>query len=191
MTSATATDLAEAFAELREAFGVAIDYAGTSIVAIIAEADLGRELVAGGFAQTGDLSCKVSTDDMPTGAAVGTTFAAAASTDRLTTLTNHGLSIGDRVTVEQDTGYLPAPLAEGNNYYVESVPGPAILTLSATRGGPLLDILDDGGTASIIKLMIPKIGDLAVYNGRDFRVSSVARQPGNRIVECTLRPAKR
>lgn len=104
MTSDTANDLAEAFREHRDAFGVPITFGSTEITAVIAESEFGRELAAGGFAETGDLSCKLLLAD-----------------------------------------------------------------LSAA----------------------PAIGDAATYNGRSYRVSSVAKQPGSLVIECNLRPAKR
>lgn len=104
MTSQTATDLAEAFREHRDAFGVAVTFGSTAITAIVAEAEFGRELAAGGFAETGDLACKL--------------------------------------------------------------------------------LLSDLATA-------PALGDAATYNGRAFKVSSIAKQPGSLVGECNLRPAKR
>ena len=104
MTSQTANDLADAFREHRDAFGVSIIFGATTITAIVAEAEFGRELMSGGFAETGDLSCKLLTAD-----------------------------------------------------------------LSAA----------------------PAIGGSATYNGRTYKISSVAKQPGSLVSECNLRPAKR
>jgi hypothetical protein len=104
MTAETANDLAEAFREHRDAFGVSITFGSTEITAIVAEAEFGRELAAGGFAETGDLSCKLLLSDLPTA---------------------------------------------------------------------------------------PAIGAPATYNGRTYKISSVAKQPGSLVSECNLRPAKR
>jgi hypothetical protein len=104
MNSETATSLADAFREHREAFGVSITFGSSEISAIVGESELGRELAAGGFAETGDLSVKLLTSD------------------------------------------LSAP---------------------------------------------PVIGDSASFNGRSYKVSSVARQPGSLVSECNLRPASR
>lgn len=104
MTSETASALADAFREHRDAFGVAITFGSTAITAIVAEAEFGRELASGGFAETGDLSCKLLLAD------------------------------------------LSAP---------------------------------------------PVIGGAATFNGRSFRISSTAKQPGSLVGECNLRPAKR
>ncbi len=104
MTSETATALAEAFREHRDAFGVPINIKGTTITAIVAEAEFGRELASGGYAETGDLACKLLLADLTTP---------------------------------------------------------------------------------------PAIGDAATFNGRSFRVSSLAKQFGSLVGEYTLRPAKR
>lgn len=104
MTAETASNLAEAFRELRDAFGVSVTFGTVEITAVVAEAEFGRELAAGGFAETGDIQCKILLADLP---------------------------------------------------------------------------------------VQPTIGSSAAYNGRTFRVQSVAIQPGSLIGEFTLRPAKR
>lgn len=71
MTSETATDLADAFREHRDAFGVSITFGETEITAIVAEAEFGRELAAGGFAETGDLACKLLLADLSAAPAIG------------------------------------------------------------------------------------------------------------------------
>lgn len=71
MTSETATDLAEAFREHRDAFGVSIIFGETEITAIVAEAEFGRELATGGYAETGDLACKLLLADLPAAPANG------------------------------------------------------------------------------------------------------------------------
>ena len=67
-----ANALAEAFREHRDAFGVAITF-GTApeITAIVGESDLGRELVGGGFAEVGDLKCKLLLADLTSPPALG------------------------------------------------------------------------------------------------------------------------
>jgi hypothetical protein len=73
MTAETANDLAEAFREHRDAFGVAITFGeNPPITAIVAEAEFGRELVGGGYAETGDLACKLLLADLPTAPGNGT-----------------------------------------------------------------------------------------------------------------------
>ncbi len=71
MTAETANDLAEAFREHRDAFGVSITFGDEEITAIVGEAEFGRELAAGGFAETGDLSCKFLLADLPSPPAIG------------------------------------------------------------------------------------------------------------------------
>jgi hypothetical protein len=71
MTAETATALAEAFREHRDAFGVSITFGQTTITAIVAKTDLARELMEGGFAESGDLSAKVLLADLPAVPAIG------------------------------------------------------------------------------------------------------------------------
>ena len=71
MTSETASAIAEAFREHRDAFGVAITFGSTAITAIVAESEFSRELVAGGFAEAGELQAKVLLADLATVPALG------------------------------------------------------------------------------------------------------------------------
>ena len=74
MTAETASDLAEAFREHRDAFGVSIIFGpatATAITAIVAESEFGRELVGGGFAEVGDLHCKILLIELPSAPAIG------------------------------------------------------------------------------------------------------------------------
>ncbi len=64
MDAATAADLAEAFLEHREAFGVPITIDGENITAIVNESPYGRELVEGGFAEDGDIEFKILLSDL-------------------------------------------------------------------------------------------------------------------------------
>lgn len=74
MTAETATALAEAFREHRDAFGVSITFGQTTITAVVGESEDFRELVEGGFAQTGDKASRILLADLPsipvTGSAV-------------------------------------------------------------------------------------------------------------------------
>jgi len=88
-----------------------------------------------------------------TGITVGTTFTGFAGVDTLATATPHGLLVGDRIRVYAGTGLLPTGLVEDTDYWVRSVPLVDTLTLSATKGGAVLDITDDGGTDHLIKSM--------------------------------------
>lgn len=72
MTNETASNLAEAFREHRDAFGAPITFgAHPEIVAIVGEPDFGRELIGGGFAETGDLACTLLLSDLPVPPALG------------------------------------------------------------------------------------------------------------------------
>lgn len=64
MTAATATGIAEAFAELRESFGVPISFAGETVSAIVDETEFGRELSNGGFSDDAEVRCKVLLSDL-------------------------------------------------------------------------------------------------------------------------------
>ena len=73
MTAETAIALAEAFREHRDAFGVSITFGQTTITAVVAKSDFSQELVAGGFAESGDLSAKVLLADLPAVPEIGST----------------------------------------------------------------------------------------------------------------------
>lgn len=66
-----ATAIAEAFREHRDAFGVSITFGAATVTAIVGESDLGRELVGGGFAEVGDLKCKLLLADLQSPLALG------------------------------------------------------------------------------------------------------------------------
>lgn len=63
------------------------------------------------------------------------------STDRLW-YTAHGFAVGDEV-VFSTTGTLPAPLVAGTRYYVKAITENSF-TVSATNGGAVIDITDEG-----------------------------------------------
>lgn len=71
MTTFTALDLADAFLEHRETFGVSIIFGTKEITAIVAESQFSRELVEGGFAEAGDLKCKLLLSDLPATPEIG------------------------------------------------------------------------------------------------------------------------
>lgn len=83
MTDETATALADAFREHRDAFGVSITIGETEVTAIVNESDFGRELASGGFAQTGDLNAKVLLADLPEAPSIGTAATYRAATYRV------------------------------------------------------------------------------------------------------------
>lgn len=60
-----------------------------------------------------------------------------ATTDVITSASAHGLTVGDTVSFTVLNG--GAGLATGTTYFVRSVPSTTTFTLSATRGGALLD----------------------------------------------------
>ena len=71
MTGDTATALAEAFREHRDAFGVSITFGVTTITAIVGESEFSRDLMEGGFAEAGNLQSKVLLSDLSTVPAIG------------------------------------------------------------------------------------------------------------------------
>ena len=90
-----------------------------------------------------------------TGVTVGTTFVGSAATDTITTAAAHGLKTGNRVRVVAGTGALPTGISAATDYWVRNTPTTTTLTLSATRGGALIDLTADGGTAHLLKSMGP------------------------------------
>ena len=78
------------------------------------------------------------------------TFTADSGTDTLTTTIAHDFLLNTRVKVSvSGGGSLPSPLLAGTIYYV-SAPSGSDLQLSATRGGAVIDLANDGsGTLSI------------------------------------------
>jgi hypothetical protein len=78
------------------------------------------------------------------------TVTADAGTNVLTTATAHGLAVGDRVRFTNSGGALPGGITAGTNFFVLTAPTSTTLTLSATDGGPVLDITSTGtGTHTI------------------------------------------
>ena len=65
MTEETASAIAEAFREHRDAFGVSITFGAVTITGIVAESQFSRELVDGGFAEAGNLQSKILLNDLP------------------------------------------------------------------------------------------------------------------------------
>lgn len=64
MTEETASELAEAFREHRDAFGVPLTLNGSEVVAVVNESAFGRELMEGGFAEDADVQVKVLLADL-------------------------------------------------------------------------------------------------------------------------------
>jgi hypothetical protein len=90
------------------------------------------------------------------------TFTANAGTDVITSASPHLLEVGARIRVSNSGGGLPAPLAAGTDYYVESVPTSTTLKVSATSGGAAIDITTAGtGTHTLHKTVtVTKTGQL-------------------------------
>jgi hypothetical protein len=62
---------AEAFRELRSAFGVSMTLGTTKVVAVVGESLIGRELVEGGFQFDADFVARVLLADLPKTPAIG------------------------------------------------------------------------------------------------------------------------
>jgi len=83
------------------------------------------------------------------GSSTAIAFTAEADDDVITTASAHGYLANDRV-------YLPAlvggtGLTAENYYYVKTVPSPTTLTVSATRGGTVINITADATAGSTIQ----------------------------------------
>lgn len=97
------------------------------------------------------------TTDSHAGNSIGT-FTVVAATDVIT-LTAHGLKVGDVVRVASGTT-LPAGLSASTDYWVLTVPSVDTLTLSASRGGAVVDITDTGtGTHTMYGIAVPELTD--------------------------------
>ncbi len=71
------------------------------------------------------------------------TFTVDAATNVITISADHGLGVGNIVQFTT-SGTLPAGLTLATDYYVLTVPSTATLTVSATRGGAVVDISGTG-----------------------------------------------
>jgi hypothetical protein len=103
----------------------------------------------------------------------GTTTTAATN---LLTEASHGLAVNDRVRIDVLTG--SAGITDNGFYYVISVPSTSTFTVSATKGGSVLDITSDG-TADVYKQLpvsVAKLGDLMqlVYDNGGITESETA-----------------
>ena len=87
------------------------------------------------------------------------------------TLTAHGLEVGDAVEFTTTTT-LPDPLVAGTSYYVITVPTANTFTISATKGGVVLDITDTGiGTHTVYEDKIIYL-DVQDYGIKEIAVST-------------------
>lgn len=73
MTAETASTLAEAFREHRDAFGVSLTLGETTVTALVKDSAMSRELVEGGFADEGAVEAKVLLADLPMQPSLGMT----------------------------------------------------------------------------------------------------------------------
>lgn len=83
-------------------------------------------------------------------ATTGGTITADASTDTITTATDHNLLVNDIVRFTA-VGTLAAPLVAATDYYVHSVPTATTLTLSATKGGALINLTTAGSGSNTMQ----------------------------------------
>jgi len=114
-----------------------------------------------GYSNSGN-AIVIKTASDATGTTVGTSFTAIAATDTLKTLESHGLLVGDRVRITQDTTPLNG-LANATDYWVRSVSlipttgiiSPNALTLSPSIGGGAVYITSDITVPGTIQQMGP------------------------------------
>jgi hypothetical protein len=71
MNIETASAIADAYSEHREAFGVPLTIGSEDILAIVNDSPLGRELVEGGFTDEGEVEAKVLLSDLSTLPSIG------------------------------------------------------------------------------------------------------------------------
>lgn len=71
MNLETSSAIADAFLDLREAFGVSIQIEDAEILAVVNTVDVDRALVEGGFAEDGEVTATILRDDLPVAAANG------------------------------------------------------------------------------------------------------------------------
>lgn len=64
MTGETSSALVDAYKELRDSFGVSISFGASTITAIVEKSRLAKELVIGGYPDSGDISAKILTSDL-------------------------------------------------------------------------------------------------------------------------------
>lgn len=68
-----------------------------------------------------------------------------ADADDTFTIKGHGLAVSDLVCFLSRPGdTLPTGIGEGTHYYVKTVPDADTITISATNGGPTIDLTADG-----------------------------------------------
>lgn len=75
-------------------------------------------------------------------------YTVVAATDVITTSAVHGLSVGSQWSPSRTTGTIPGGLVLGQGYWVISVPTTSSMTISATPGGPTLDITTAGSVTN-------------------------------------------
>ncbi|MBI1768437.1 MAG: hypothetical protein HYR67_08695, partial [Bacteroidetes bacterium] len=72
-------------------------------------------------------------------------FSALAATDELTIGAAIGLAVNDQVIIGRNGALtLPAPLLTDQTYFVKTIVGGTVITLSATAGGATIDLTTDG-----------------------------------------------
>lgn len=115
-------------------------------------------------------------------------FTASAATDTLT-VSNRGLTNGDRVRLSNSGGALPAGLSADTDYYIVNASG-ATCKLSTTSGGSAVDITDAGtGThfigeipASIIAAIKLIVGDLYEHREATMDANTYTNQAVMRLL---------
>ena len=99
MNESTATDISEAFLEMREAFGVPATIGETALTVIASEAQFGRELSDGGFAENGDVDLKYLLSDLEEQPSIGVTVLYRARTFRVKEIGTHPTALVGELTI--------------------------------------------------------------------------------------------
>lgn len=98
-------------------------------------------------------------------------FATDFATDNRLDVTAHGLAVGQRVILANVGGGLPAPLAAGTLYYVESVPSANEITLTATKGGAVVALSSNGTGTHALLSDFQITGDSSVIDEDDLEAA--------------------
>ncbi len=116
-----------------------------------------------GYGLTGSTINLTTVSDATGDAAIGSFFSCAVA-DTLTTVSAHGLSLNQVITVLEVTT-LPTGLAVLTSYYVVATPTALTFQVSATRGGAPLSITVSGTADNTITLkgMLPELTDTEAH----------------------------
>ncbi|MES2995896.1 MAG: hypothetical protein V4733_03710 [Verrucomicrobiota bacterium] len=85
-------ELAEAFREHRDAFGVSVIFGATTVTAVVEDSEFSRELVEGGFAEAGNVETRALKADFTTLPIIGSPATWNDRSFRIASITAHPTS---------------------------------------------------------------------------------------------------